>query len=978
MNSATKHDSIVTVARHFSKEGVSPYDEVQWEERTASITSSTGEVIFEQKNIRVPKSWSATATNIVASKYFYGKTGSNTRETGVDQLVQRVVATICTSGMKQGYFDAEGAAVFAAELTCILLNQIAAFNSPVWFNVGCDLYEPDAKASSWHWESAVPGSVDVKQVLHSASGYKNPQCSACFINSIQDSMEGIMKLATTEAMLFKFGSGTGTNFSTLRSSKESVSGGGVASGPLSFMKGLDSFAGVIKSGGKTRRAAKIAILNVDHPDIEEFIDCKVVEDRKARTLMAAGYDGTSGPDSIAYSSVQYQNANNSVRASDEFMRAYKNKQRYTIHAVKDGREVSSMSADQIMNKIAEAAWQCGDPGMQFDDTINKWHTCKNTARINASNPCSEYMFLDDSACNLASINLLKFLESDGTFDVKGFRATVRTMIIAQDILVDLSGYPTESIARNSHDYRPLGLGYANLGALLMALGLPYDSDEGRGYAAGITSLMTGEAYATSAYIASVMPLLEPASKDLYMEQIANNGKDSGACPGWFLNKDPFMQVIHMHAEASTQTKAPGYILDESDNAWRDAIETGRTFGYRNSQVTVLAPTGTIGFMMDCDTTGIEPELSLIKYKKLVGGGQLKIVNETVPQTLKKLGYTSNSAESILAFISAEGTPEGSGIKAEHFAIFDTAFRPSKGTRSIHYSGHIKMMGAVQPFLSGAISKTVNLPNEAKPDDILKAYVEGWELGLKSIAVYRDGSKSNQPMVTGHVKAEAVDDKTLIEIINRRNGNPPPSPELLAAVDTQWGKYLLELNDKPDSVDSPPRSVRHRMPVTRQAINHKFSISGHEGYLNVGMYKNGQPGEIFITMSKEGSTISGLMDSLALSLSIALQYGVPLETLVSKLSHTRFEPSGWTDNPDIKFAKSISDYIARWLGSQFMPNKGKNELDEPILIAVGSSKTDLSSMMETSDSPPCPQCGCITVRSGSCYRCLECGSTTGCS
>jgi ribonucleoside-diphosphate reductase alpha chain len=962
----TENRPELSLRRVFSSPDISPYDQVKWERRDATLTNSKGEVIFEQKDVEVPEAWSQTATNIVVSKYFYGKLGTPERETSVRQLVYRVVKTIADSGAAQGYFELESDEhrTFFDELTAVLLQQRAAFNSPVWFNVGLHQYEPQARAEHWFWNEAVDGSGECG-VTSAETGYRTPQCSACFINSVGDSMDGIMSLARTEVMLFKFGSGTGTNFSTLRSSKETVSGGGLASGPLSFMRGLDAFAGVIKSGGKTRRAAKMAILNVGHPDIAEFIDCKRIEDQKARALMVQGYDGTSGPDSEAYSSVFYQNANNSVRVSDEFMEKAGQGEAWALTAVKDGHVVEHVNAAVLLRKIAEATWACGDPGMQFDTTINAWHTCPNSGRQNATNPCSEFSFLDDSSCNLASINLLKFLRKNNTFDVDGFRHTVHVMILAQDILVDLSGYPTKKIAQNSHDFRPLGLGYANLGALLMALGLAYDSDAGRAYAACVTSLMTGEAYLMSAQIAGAMLPLHAASEDL------DTYGATGACPGWFPNQEAFLGVIFKHGEmtvmrlADTPKEVPADLRTAAEEIWTRAYKLGQQHGYRNAQVTVLAPTGTIGFLMDCDTTGIEPELGLIKFKRLVGGGLMKIVNDTVSRALGKLGYKGNLADAILKHIDETGTVEGSDLGDGHLAVFDTAFKPAQGTRSIHYTGHIRMMGAVQPFLSGAISKTVNLPEEATVEDVEQAYVEGWKLGLKAIAVYRDGSKKNQVLVT-----------------KRESQVTAATPAV------------------PEDLGAPPKATRHRLPDERPAINHKFNVGGHDGYLNVGLYKNGQPGEVFITMAKGGSTINGVMDGFAVVVSIALQHGVPLETIVSKLAHTRFEPSGWSKYPDMGYAKSILDYFARYMEKRFVRGeqmaffeaalgngKGNGNGHHPAVAALeavadeglaNTSAEAMSSVLEFGDSPICATCGAITVRNGSCYKCLECGSTTGCS
>src|SRR5277367_2996759 len=720
----------VHCTRLFSKPGISPYSEVTWERRTASITDATGGSIFEQKDVEVPADWSMTATNIVASKYLHGHVGTaqgefGARETGVRQLVSRVAETIRDWGVAGGYFATpEDAAIFHDELVHLLITQKAAFNSPVWFNVGCDRLEPNSDAQNWHWN---PHSCAVE---FSVTGYRNPQCSACFINSVDDSLDSILTLAKTEGMLFKWGSGTGSNLSPIRGSMELLSGGGTASGPLSFMRGFDAFAGVIKSGGKTRRAAKMVVLNIDHPDIEEFIECKVKEEKKAWHLVQAGYDG-SGPDSEAYSSIFFQNANNSVRVTDEFMHAVETDGMFTTKTVKGRTPVKEYRASDLMHKIAEATWQCGDPGMQYDTTINRWHTSKNTARINASNPCSEYMFLDDSACNLASFNLLKFLTPGGQFDVAAYRHAIATVTTAMEIIVDSAGYPTEMIAKNSHDYRPLGLGYANLGALLMAFGLPYDSDAGRDFAGAVTSILCGDAYWQSSRIAETCPALGAATVLTQQAHIAG-----GACPGFYVNREPFLDVVRMHrAEVNNIGKSknsaePFFVpqldslIDASRHAWDGALAHGERHGYRNSQVTVLAPTGTIGFMMDCDTTGIEPDLALVKYKKLVGGGMIKIVNNTVPSALIKLGYSESEVNAIVSYIDATGTIEGApSIKPEHLAVFDCSFKPSKGTRSISYMGHIKMMGATQPFLSGAISKTVNLPQDCSVDDIAEAYME---------------------------------------------------------------------------------------------------------------------------------------------------------------------------------------------------------------------------------------------------------------
>ncbi|HZR29856.1 MAG TPA: vitamin B12-dependent ribonucleotide reductase, partial [Terriglobales bacterium] len=830
------------------------------------------------------------------------------------------------------------------------------------------------------------------------TGYSKPQCSACFINAVQDSLDSILTLAKTEGMLFKWGSGTGTNLSPLRSSNESLSGGGTASGPLSFMKGFDAFAGVIKSGGKTRRAAKMVILNVDHPDIIEFVECKAKEEAKAWELVKAGYDGSS-PDSEAYSSIFFQNANNSVRVNDEFMHAIERDGEFDTRAVKDGHVVKTFKAREVLRKIAEATWQCGDPGMQYDTTINRWHTSKNTARINASNPCSEYMFLDDSACNLASLNLMKFAPS-GTFDVEAYRYAVDVLITAQEIIVDNAGYPTEMIGRNSHDYRPLGLGYANLGALLMATGLPYDSDAGRDYAGCVTAIMCGEAYLQSSRIAEQCPPLVPATEkcqkayeSIISEEAAAGDSSNlgtrwgGACPGWYINREPFLDVIRMHRASVNninRANVPAALYEASKQCWDEALANGERAGYRNSQVTVLAPTGTIGFMMDCDTTGVEPDLALVKYKKLVGGGMIKIVNNTVPAALFKLGYNEEQANAIVSYIDATGTIEGAPhIKDEHLAVFDCSFKPAKGTRSIHYMGHLRMMAATQPFISGAISKTANLPENATVEDIMEAYIQSWRLGIKAVAVYRDSCKKSQPLsAAGTATAKSAEGAPQLRTENR---------ELRAALEEQ-------------NLDAPPKAVRHKLPEERLSITHKFEVGGHEGYLTVGLYKNGEPGEIFIRMAKEGSTVSGLMDSFATAVSLALQHGVPLKVLCEKLAHTRFEPSGWSKNPDIGFAKSIMDYIFRWLHMRFLtgqqqtlfeglrpavapmlPDKeGRSGEAAPQLatgnrpLATGHASDMLKSIVDMGDAPSCHTCGAIMTRNGSCYRCMSCGSTSGCS
>jgi len=901
----------VTVPRYFTTPGVNPADEMAWELRTAGIQGEDGKVVFEQKNLEIPKAWSMLATNVVASKYFRGTPGTPERESSVRKLVARVVDTLTAWGEQGGYFvSATDKEAFHAELSHLLLRQKAAFNSPVWFNVGVE---------------------------------EHPQCSACFINSVGDSMDSILTLARTEGMLFKYGSGTGSNLSTIRSSRELLAGGGTASGPVSFMRGFDAFAGVIKSGGKTRRAAKMVILNADHPDVVPFIRCKADEEKKAWALIDAGYDGSFNGE--AYGSIFFQNSNNSVRVTDAFMKAVVEDKSWTTHAVRDGKALDTYRARDLFKEISEAAHLCGDPGLQFDSTINDWHTCANSDRINASNPCSEYMFLDDTACNLASLNLMHFRTIDGDFDVEAFQHAVDVVLLAQEIIVGFSKYPTEKITRNSLDYRPLGLGYANLGALLMATGLPYDSDEGRHYAAAITALMCGRAYRQSARMAERM----------------------GTFSGYAKNDEPMLRVIRKHRKAAWQIPATGVsksLMDAARASWDEALAAGEAHGFRNSQVTVLAPTGTIGFMMDCDTTGIEPDIALIKYKKLVGGGMLKIVNNTVPLALQKMGYTPSEVTEIISFLEKNDTIEGAPhLKADHLAVFDCAFKPAKGSRSIHWMGHLKMMGAAQPFLSGAISKTVNLPNDATVEDIGAAYLEAWKMGLKAVAVYRDGCKRSQPLNT---KKEDTSKAARTEL-----------PAELAAV--------------------APRAARRRLPDERQALTHKFNIAGHEGYLTVGMYEDGTPGELFCVMAKEGSVVSGLIDSFATAISLALQYGVPLQVLVDKFSHTRFEPSGFTGNPDIPIAKSITDYIFRWLSLKFL--SGTNPLqartaagarlegtaevtgtNQPAYTAAAEPESSGSrtAYLNQADAPPCHSCGEIMVRNGACYKCSNCGSTSGCS
>ena len=886
----------LTVPRYFTSPDVDPFAAVEWERRSAVITGEKGEVVFEQHDVEIPKAWSQLATSVVVSKYFRGPLGSPEREHSVKQLIGRVVRTIRTWGERQGYFATPADAdTFAAELTHLLVEQKASFNSPVWFNVGI---EPQ------------------------------PQCSACFILSVEDTMESILGWYRNEGIIFKGGSGSGVNLSRIRSAKEKLAGGGTASGPVSFMKAADASAGVIKSGGKTRRAAKMVVLNADHPDIVEFIRCKEEEEKKAWALIEAGYD--SSLDGPAYGSVFFQNANNSVRVTDAFMHAVETGGAWQTRYLLSGEVAGTYKARELLRMIAEATHTCGDPGMQFDTTINGWHTCPNSGRINASNPCSEYMHLDNSACNLASLNLLKFVSDNGDFDATAFRHAVDIMITAQDIIVDNSSYPTADITANAKAFRELGLGYANLGALLMSLGLPYDSEGGRQYAGAVTALMCGEAYAQSARVAGHM----------------------GPFAGYAANREAMLDVIAKHRSCTHKVDSayvPLELLSAARAVWDDAHTLGRATGFRNSQTTVLAPTGTIAFMMDCDTTGVEPDIALVKYKKLVGGGMLKIVNQTVPRALRRLGYETKQVQAILEYIEEHDTIEGAPeLKPEHLPVFDCAFKAARGTRAIHALGHLRMMGAVQPFISGAISKTINMPSSASADDIMEAYVEAWRLGVKAVAVYRDGCKRTQPLNTAREKKPAT----------------------------------LEF-----------RPVRRRLPQDCRSLRHKFDIAGHEGYIHVGLYEDGTPGELFIKIAKEGSTISGLMDTIGILASMALQYGVPLEVLVSKFSHVRFEPSGFTKNPEIPIAKSLIDYIFRFLGTRFLPPEQRARMGlsvtEPAAEEPELPPTDHAALTRSSavtalgfspqaDAPSCSDCGAIMVRNGSCYKCLNCGATSGCS
>jgi ribonucleoside-diphosphate reductase alpha chain len=965
VQTASPRRSGLTVPRVFSRAGTNPFDELEWDRRTAEITDDAGKTIFKQENVEVPKTWSILATKVVVSKYFYGENGTSEREHSVRQLVHRVTRTIADWGKTQGYFASEkDAELFCDELTWLCVNQYGSFNSPVWFNCGLFHQYHVGKHSG-------PGNFyfdrRTQTVRQATTQYEYPQCSACFIQSVGDRMEDIMELARAEAMLFKYGSGTGTDLSTLRSRRERLSGGGRPSGPMSFLKVYDAIASVVKSGGKTRRAAKMNTLKVWHPDIQDFIEAKLNEERKAWSLIEQGYAGDFNGE--AYGSVAFQNENLSVRVTDEFMRAVIEDKDWRTHWVTDPMKPGpTYKARELMQGIAEGTWTCGDPGVQYEDTIQRWHTCKTTGPINSSNPCSEYMFLDNSACNLASLNLMKFLREDGTFDVERYKSAAEVFITAQEIIVDNASYPTHDIAMNSHLFRPLGLGYANLGSLLMALGLPYDSDEGRSIAGALTAIMHLQAYTQSARIADKL----------------------GAFEGFEKNREPMLQVLEQHRDSVKRIhpSCPDYLRAAAQRCGDEAVELGRRYGYRNSQVTVLAPTGTIAFMMDCDTTGVEPDIALIKYKLLAGGGMLKIVNRTVPMALKKLGYSESQIADIVKFIDEHDTIEGAPhLQEKHLPVFDCAFKPAKGKRSIQYMAHLKMMAAAQPFLSGAISKTVNMPQSSTVEDIMQAYLEGWKLGLKAIAIYRDGSKRSQPLSTS---------KTTVE-------RPAKEIDDLKMRILELEGEIKELRTRADE------PTRHRLPDTRQAITHKFDIAGHEGYITVGLYEDGSPGELFITMAKEGSTIGGLMDTIGTLVSLAFQYGVPIETLVKKFAHQRFEPSGFTKNPDIPIAKSITDYLFRWMACQFIPgyrdanspvaqpelplkglaevekkvvNKPVQDLEQtgeiparPVTGVQALSKTVAHFM---TDAPTCDTCGAITVRNGACYKCLNCGNSMGCS
>ena len=974
--SETSRNGLHIESRFCPRDVADPFDTVQWELRSAAIKDENGEVLFEQNDCEIPAGWSQLATNVVVSKYFYGENGTDERERSVRDLIHRVTRTIADWGKADGYFltDEDGEN-FYRELTWLCLHQHGAFNSPVWFNVGLfHRYGVRGDKCNWYYD------VIEQRVKQPENPYEFPQGSACFIQSVDDNMEDIMRLATSEAMLFKFGSGTGTDLSTLRSCREKLSGGGRPSGPLSFMRVYDQIAAVVKSGGKTRRAAKMQSLKIWHPDILEFIECKWKEERKAHTLIASGqYEANFNGE--AYSSVLFQNANLSIRLTDEFMETAEKGGTWTTRWVSSlaSGEPPAYEARWLLDRMAECAWQCGDPGVQYDTTINRWHTCPNSGRINASNPCSEYMFLDNTACNLASINLMKFRRPDGTFDAQRFKAACRLFFIAQEILVDHASYPTDLIAEKSHLYRPLGLGYSNLGSLVMSAGLAYDSDAARGLCGSVTALLHGAANLTSAELAGVV----------------------GPFEGYADNREPMQRVMQMHRDAveDIDNAGPKYLKDASRQVWDQVLVSGRRNGFRNAQATVLAPTGTISFMMDCDTTGIEPDIALVKYKQLAGGGMLKIINKTVPQALRSLGYDQATMEAIVKYIDQHDTIEGtSDLSEDHLSVFDCAFKPANGTRSIPWKAHVRMMAAAQPFLSGAISKTVNMPAETTPAEIAEAYLWGWQMGLKALAIYRDGSKQSQPLSTRSEGDKAAGKEKEKEIVYRVR--------------------------------------RERLPDTRNSVTHKFNVGGHEGYINVGLYPDGRPGELFITMAKEGSTIGGLMDCFGTAISMSLQYGVPLEVLVNKFSHTRFDPMGHTTNPEIRIAKSVVDYIFRWMGmnflngyreaSQGLPFKSCGDEPQPETPALateeartktwslephpagnghsanGNGKIDLEMLERAglsvqaedtsnapsirseqfarfqSDAPACDNCGAITVRNGNCYLCHNCGNSMGCS
>ncbi len=971
----------LTIDRVFSIEGVNPFDSMVWELRDAVIKNPAGEAIFEQKNVEFPTDWSALSTNVVASKYFYGDRAlghldpdEGGREHSLRQLIHRVTRTITDWGRSQHYFASKADADrFYDELTWLCVNQYGAFNSPVWFNVGlnhCYGIEDTGNKTIHGWDAEKRAVVDVDP-------YERPQASACFIISIEDSIDNIWQLMSESARLFKFGSGVGADWSKLRSTKEALSGGGQPSGPVSFMHVQDATGGTIKSGGKTRRAAIMQTLKIWHPDVLKFIDAKQQEERKAWALIEQGYDGSfNGP---AYGSVSFQNVNQSVRVTDEFMQAVEGRKLYELRKVTTGEPAERVEATKLLQRVADGTHVCGDPGLQYEDTIQRWHTCSHSGPINSSNPCSEYMFLDNSACNLASLNLRKFQQEDGRFNVEHFRAATRIFITAMEILVDNAGYPSERIAENSHLYRPLGLGFANLGALIMAMGFPYDSDEGRAVAGAIMAIEHAEAYARSAEIAA-NPRIGPFE-------------------GYAKNSASMLNVMRMHQAATDgiHESCPDYLLQAAQESMAKMVDLGERYGYRNAQATVLAPTGTIAFMMDCDTTGIEPDIALVKYKLLAGKGEgmLKIINRTVPEALSRLGYDEKATQAILAYVDKHDMIEGApGLEEEHLPVFDCAFKPFKGSRSVHFMGHIRMMAACQPFVSGAISKTVNMPEDVTSDEIAEAYMEGWRLGLKALAIYRENSKRSQPLSTS--KGGNTKNRTTLET----SGDGMP--------DEHEGveKIVERIVYKP---------TRKRLPDERPALTHKFSLAGHEGYLHVGLYPDSKmPGEIFIRMAKEGSTISGLMDAFATSISIALQYGVPLADLCAKFSHMRFEPSGFTNNRTIPLATSIMDYIFRYLSLKFLdepPLPKQNEDDDnfPSVVAKSGPAVDQEQMSipfgehtistksaftpkmhatavavsgdgtfrNQEDAPLCSTCGAITVRSGACYTCTQCGSSSGC-
>jgi ribonucleoside-diphosphate reductase alpha chain len=985
------------VRRVFSDAKVKPFDQIEWDRRTAEITDDAGKVIFKQENVEVPKSWSVLATKVVVSKYFYGEQNTSERETSVRQLIHRIARTIADWGMADGYFSKADGEVFFEELTWLCLNQYGAFNSPVWFNVG--LYHQygigkNSGRGNWFYHR------ETGQAERAPTQYEYPQGSACFIQSVKDNMEDIMHLAYSEAMLFKYGSGTGTDLTPIRSSREKLSGGGRPSGPMSFLKVYDQVANVVKSGGKTRRAAKMNTLRDWHGDIEEFIDAKQKEEKKAWALIEQGYDGSYNGD--AYGSVMYQNENLSVRASDEFMQAAIEGKEWWTRTVTGDKPLQKKDASKLLEKIAEGTHICGDPGIQYDGAIQKWHTCKGTEPIHSTNPCSEYVFVNNTACNLASLNLMKFKREDSQFDIERFKAAVRIFITAQEILVDNASYPTKDIAENSHIFRTLGLGFANLGSLCMSYGLPYDSDEGRALAGAITSIMTGHAYEQSAEIAANMGAFA-GYRDARCAGVEKTvAKD---------NVESTLGVIKLHREAVEQIQPSrefNYLKDEARKTWDAALKRGQQVGYRNAQVTVLAPTGTIAFLMDCDTTGVEPDIALVKYKLLAGGGMLKIVNRGVADALRRLNYSESDITRIIAHIEKFDTIEdvedngkqiASGLKTEHLPVFDCAFKAARGKRSIGYLAHLKMMAAAQPFISGAISKTVNMPNESTVAEIRDTYVQAWKMGLKCVAIYRDGSKRSQPLNTKKTN----------------DGGAKTATPDAAALETRLKELDAEVGRLQAESGKP---LRRRLTDTRQALTHKFDIAGHEGYLTVGLFNDGQPGELFITMAKEGSTIGGLMDSIGTLTSMAFQYGVPLEALVRKFAHQRFEPSGFTKNAEIRNATSITDYVFRWLALQFIPGyresitlartqpdlaipglveEIKKRVNRPVPELPIAEENDLSSeksdnsdgrgsrasiltkmIANQQDAPTCPNCGNVVVRNGACYKCLNCGESLGCS